>query len=126
MGSDQRRRAIDRLRQRRAGLGEEDVRGEAGEGDGGVDVAESVEQRRPEAAEAEAAAEAGDRLRRVAALVVAVDDPAQAFGGDFGRDRLVHLHEDEAAVAVVLLVEVEHGVARGAGAGEGIEDQGVL
>src|SRR5450830_381413 len=60
------------------------------------------------------------------------DDAPHALLGDVGDGRVVlaagglgKLNQDELAVAAVLLVQVEHGVGGGAGAGEEVEDDSV-
>ena len=56
---------------------------------------------------------------------VALDRPTHALGGQ-PVGVILAFNEDEAATAAVLRVGLEDGVRRGAGAGEGVEDQRVL
>ncbi len=59
------------------------------------------------------------------ALPVALHHPFHPLGRD-GLGVLLHLHQDEPAVAAVLPVQVQHGVGGGAGAGERVEDDGIF
>jgi hypothetical protein len=84
-----------------------------------------IEQRGAKLAKGEAAAQ--PRFLALVPLLIAPGvapaDAAQSFRGDVARDGGVHFHEDDAAVAAVLMVHLQHGVTGGAAAREGVEHQ---
>ena len=55
----------------------------------------------------------------------ALDDTADTLGGDF-VGIVFTFHQDEFAVAAIFLVQSENGMGGRAGAGEGVEDDGVF
>ena len=108
-----------------AGLGEPDEFGQLREAHVAADLAVGVEQRfGGQAAELEAAAEVLDGIALGAG--VALRHALHPLGGDGAGDAVVHLDQDEAAVAAVLGVLLHHGMAGRAGAGETVEDEGIL
>ena len=87
------------------------MRGEVREDHAAVNVAELVEQWGAKAAIAKAPTKPFHGLIRIATLVIAFDHAAQAFGCDVGGNGLIHLDEDEAAVASVFFVVRQHPMA---------------
>ncbi len=114
--------------QRLPGLGEEDVTRQVIEPHLFGDVPSLVEERRSERAVAEPAAKTiHHRLNFFSVgMFVSVDSPPEPLRRDRLADFLIHLHQDEPPMTAVLPVQGQDRVAGRAGAGEGVEDEGIF
>ena len=93
--------------------------GQVGKRDRGANSAALIKKWFPQFTEAETAAERGE-------MFVSRNNPRKPLRGDIPADVVVHLNQDESASAAVRGILGKHGMAGGAAAGKGVENEGVF